>query len=497
MSISGIPSGQLSGRSLLKTDITDPTVANIKTDLETRILAEHNYNAAQIQWLQDYHKGWHPAIQARVKQTRVEIDNKVTVNYAGSITRDIVGYFLGKPIQYTNRNGKFRKQMENFTNAINAENKQLVDYEIAEDCSICGVGYRGVFSEQNPRNGTTLKLLRLDARDTFVVYSSNPAKPPVYAVTSYETQADILGGSIKRVYTVYTTNQMMIFEQDGSSILGVPALGILTLKSTKDILFGGNLPIIEYQNNLWRLGDWETAITIMNALDATASDGVNDIQQAVNSVLVALGIDLTDEVFAKLSQHGFLSISNIPPGSKPDIKFISEAMSADVGVSLRDYLEATLRVIVGVPDRKTRGGGGGDTGDAVFMRDGWQDIDLVASGKEPYFIQAEREALAVMLYVLDTNSEVANINAVDIDIHFNRNKTANLQSKSQVFQTLIAAGMAPVDALDIASLTNNIHDVIMRMDAIKATNAQKALDDAALAAKNAADLQVKGAAQVS
>lgn len=471
MTYANIPSDWLSGRSQLRTDLTVLNAQTIRDDL-VRVLPQHLYNVQQIQFLQEYVKGWHPNIQARVKTTRTDVDNKITVNYAYSITRDIVGYFLGKPIQYTNRKGTYRKQMENFVNVMNAENKSLIDFQIAEDCSICGVGYRGIFTEGSPTNGTSLKLMRLEPTSTFVVYNSDPIKGATYAVTSYETQGTILGTSKDIFYKVYTPRAMYLYKAVGGAGFELIGASGLELVSTTPIYFGGNLPIVEYQNNMWRLGDWETAITIMDALDAVASDGVNDIQQAVNAVLVMLGADMTEDAFANLSAHGFLAISDIPPGVRPEIKFISEPMSADVGTAMRDYLEATLRVIVGVPDRKTRGGGGGDTGDAVFMRDGWQDIDLVASSKEPYFIQSERQALDVMLYVLDTNKEVTNIKATDVDIHFNRNKTANLQSKAQVFQILMSSGMAPVDSLDIAGLTNNVHDVILRMEEYALKNAE-------------------------
>ena len=460
MAISNIPGDVLSGRNVLRTDITTLDAATIKEDLE-RILPQHTLNKLNIRTLQEYVRGYHPALDERVKTTRTDVDNKIFVDYAGAITRDITGYFLGKPIQYTHREGKHRRQMEHLTNVLSAENKARVDYEIANDCSTCGVGYRGIFTEKKPRNGTKLKLLRLDPLDTFVVYPSDPTLPPAYAVTAYETTAD---ESSKVFYKVFTTNAMYIFEDE--VIQGQDAYGVsrLILKDTKGISFGGGLPIVEYQNNLWRLGDWETAITIMDAIDAVTSDGVNDIQQAVNSVLVAMGMKLTEDDFKKLSTNGFLNVTDIPVGVKPVVEFINQAMSADVGTAMRDYLEATLRVVVGVPDRKSRPGGGGDTGDAVFMRDGWQDIDLVATAKEPYFIQAERESLSVMLYVLSTNKEVKKLSATDVEIHFNRNKTANLQSKAQVFQTLIGSGMAPRDALDIAGLTNNVEDVILRME---------------------------------
>lgn len=473
MAITNIPSDVLSGRSILRTDITTLNSETLKEDLK-RVLPQHAYNRQQIRKLQEYLRGWHPEIQNRVKTTRTDVDNKITVNYAGSITRDIVGYFLGKPIQYTHRRGKFRVQMENFIHALKAENKPLVDYEIAEDCSICGVGYRGMFAEPTARNGTHLKILRLDPLDTFVVYSADPTKPPVYAVSAYETAGDSVGitgqqMNVSTRYKVYTPKAVYEYEDKTSNGMDTMAGANLEYLRMTPFYAGGGLPIVEYRNNMWRLGDWETAISIMDALDAVTSDGVNDIQQAVNSVLVAMGMELGLEEFENLSTNGFLNVANIPPGVNPVVEFISQAMDADVGVAMRDYLEATLRVIVGVPDRKNRAGGGADTGDAVFLRDGWQDIDLVASAKEPYFIQAERECLTVMMAILDTYKEIKSLEAGDIEIHFNRNKTANLQSKAQVFQTLMGSPdnpmLAPEDALDIAGLTNNVADVILRREA--------------------------------
>ena len=480
--MSNIPTTVLSGRSVLKTDLTSLTAETLKADL-VRVLPQHTHNRQQIRSLQEYHRGWHPAVQNREKTTRTDVDNKITVNYAQSITRDIVGYFLGKPIQYTNRKGTYRKQMENFRNALHAENKMLVDYQIAEVASICGVGYRGIFTEKKPRNGTSLRLLSLEPQNTFVVYYSDPTKGAAYAVTFYDTSSD---NEASRFYKVYTPEQMYLFEDttvNGNDPFGS---GALELRGTTRISFGGGLPIIEYPNNQWRLGDWETAMSLMDAIDFVTSDGVNDIQQAVNSVLVAMGMEMDEDIFAQLSSNGFLNVANIPPGVNPVVEFISQAMDANVGKEMRDYLEATLRVIVGVPDRKTRSGGGGDTGDAVFMRDGWQDIDLVATSKEPYFIQAEREALAVMLYILETKKELKGITPGDIEIHFNRNKTANLQSKAQVYQTLTSgeAPLAPEDALDIADLTTNESDVIMRMNAYQAERDAKMRENQASVSNN-------------
>ena len=148
------------GRRRLITQLTDSDLTGsdaaekLKEDLEYTILPLHLQNAEEIKYLQDYYKGWHPEIIYRSKETRPEINNRIRLNYAKSFTRDIVSYFLGKPIEYLHREDKWRDAIDKLSDALDAENKNLVDYSIAQNMSICGVGYRGVFTEMDPSNGT-------------------------------------------------------------------------------------------------------------------------------------------------------------------------------------------------------------------------------------------------------------------------------------------------------------------------------------------------------
>ena len=213
------------------------------------------------------------------------------------------------------------------------------------------------------------------------------------------------------------------------------------------------------------IGDWESEISIMDALDVMGSDSVNDIEQFVNSILLAQGFELDDDTLTTLEANKILNIPDVPPGVTIDVRYIAEQLDSTGAANLRDWLEATMRAIVGVPDRKNRAGGGADTGDAVYLRDGWQDIDLVASAKEQFFIESDRQALATVLYIMQTYHEVSkDFNAKDVEIKFSRSKQSNIQAKAQTYATLVGA-KAPIDradALDFADLTNNVSDVVER-----------------------------------
>lgn len=132
--------------------------------------------------------------------------------------------------------------------------------------------------------------------------------------------------------------------------------------------------------------------------------------------------------------------------------------------NLREYLEEAYKTIIGIPDRKTRGGGGGDTGDAVKLRDGWADIEIVARIKESYFRIAKKKQIAVAIKILQLLG-LANIDfkTIDLDVKFTRNKNDNLQTKAQSFSTLHGTKtLDPADALEMCDITTDVVEVIDR-----------------------------------
>lgn len=132
--------------------------------------------------------------------------------------------------------------------------------------------------------------------------------------------------------------------------------------------------------------------------------------------------------------------------------------------NLREYLEEAYKTIIGIPDRKTRGGGGGDTGDAVKLRDGWADIEIVARVKESYFKIAKKKQIAVAIKVLQLLG-LARIDfkTIDLDVKFTRNKNDNLQTKAQAYSTLHGTKtLDPADSLEMCDITTDVVEVIDR-----------------------------------
>lgn len=445
----------------------------INKDTILDILAEawnyHLENVRDMKYLIDYYKGQQD-IQNRQTNYSSGIDNKVTVNYAYSSIRDLVGYTFGKPTQIIQRKTKYKKDIEKIADIMEYENSSTVDNEVATMAAITGIGYictlptEELFSDYMP--DVPIKINSLDILSTFVVQSAKMGNPVVLSCTYYTDK-------INTYFLCFTDTETYRITCKGKNSLSKKAEVI-----DVDVNPIGLNPIIMVQNNNFLMGDFETAISVLNALNQIASDSVNDIENVIKSLLVIINAELNKETTEKVKKNRILEIvGNI--GSNVDAKFIYQQLDSMGVQNLREYFEEAYKTIIGIPDRKTRGGGGGDTGDAVKLRDGWADIEIVARIKESYFRIAKKKQISVIISILQKLNLInQSIRTEDLDVKFSRNKNDNLQSKSQSYATLIGTKtITPEDALTIADMTTDSVEIAAKGKKYWEEETQKSIEN--------------------
>ena len=440
--------GMSFGRQRIYTEL-DITEENLKEILNNS-LSVHNQNVAEMNKLINYYLGKQNILDRQTPYSS-KVNNKLIINYAQSIVRDIVGYTFGKDIEYVQRKAELIEAVEELTSILQYEDISLVDIITATFASICGVGYQCTlpsddYLDETPEVG--IKISHLDPRNTFVVRSYDFKNPVVLACTFYKTKTKTVYKLYDKVYRTTIVNDKMV-EHKRHGLSGIP--------------------ITEFENNEFLLGDFETAITILDALNKVASDSVNDIENFVQSLLVLVNATLGDtkeerqQTKENITSNRILEIKS-PQGLQADAKYITQQLNPQATADLREYLEECLWKIIGIPDRKTRGGGGGDTGDAVKLRDGWADIEVVARNKEKYFRKSKKQQLGVAINILKIIKKIPkSLTVKDIDIKFSRNKSDNLSTKTQAYSVLTATKtLDPIDALEIVDMTTNVNEVIRR-----------------------------------
>lgn len=424
-----------------------------------KALTIHQKNVAEINQLIENYSG-----KPRGKNSTEDfygngIENATTINYNYSTVRTIVGYTYSQGAQITQRKGIHQKDIEKLINVMNYENSETIDNEAGNFASICGMAYFGTFPTKELYSDYMpdypVVPVALDPRTTFVVCSPEIGNPVKLSVTYY-----VSNEKRKTVFYCYTDTEMYIIESDGNKSV---ALNNEARIVDYDINPMGLNPIQLVKNNQFMQGDFELAIDISNALNLLASDSLTDVENVIKSLLIILNAELNSDEATKARKNRILQLIG-QPGQNVDAKFIYQQLDAMGIQNLREYLEEAYKTIVGIPDRKTRSGGGGDSGNAVKLRDGWADIEIVARIKESYFKIAKKKQLAVAIKILQLLNQVSKeFKLEDIDVKLPRNKNDDIQTKAQSFSTIMGTKViAPEDALAMADITTDITGVIQR-----------------------------------
>lgn len=450
---------RLNGRTQINSQFNSMDLLDYKnvTAMINGVLPTHQSNAIEIEHLFEYFKG-NQGVLHKVSLTRPEINNIVLVNHAQMITRTIINYFIGTPIQYTqsgqgdiNDDETKREQVEKLNSYLELVDTASVDLEVAESQSICGTAYRIIFSDGSD---APFSDRLLNPQNTFVVYENNVANKPIAGVT-YMTNLNEDGQISSYRYECYTEFGVYIYNCNGISISESDIPEFIPYNV-------GGVPIIEYPNNRHRIGDWELVISIMDAISKLYSERLDDIEQTVQSLIVFINAEIDKATYDDIRQSGVISLVNNSDSKQSDIKTINNTLDQNGISNLSKELQDLLYALVGIPNRDNRASGGGDTGTAVELRDGWADLENVIRSKEINFKRCERLKLKVITTLLN-NTEKFSLTPSDISIKFSRNKSNNLLVKSQSLTNLLATKiLSPIDALGSVDLTTDIADTIQR-----------------------------------
>lgn len=431
----------------------------------TKALAIHNENAKEFEWLEKFYLGKHP-IMDRPQEDR-QVNNKVIINHAQAITRDFVGYTYSAGIQFTPRVAERTEDIKIITDFLKAENWETHISSLAYDQSIGGVAYLGMTYDKSMQNGAPFNLIKLNPVNTAVVYAAHNSTLPVFAWTSHPVKKkDIHGNETTTwIYDVYTAYEKYRFESMSNTSVRPE-----DLKSIAEHIYKA-IPIIEFPNNEFRMGDWESAISLMNAINSLASDSINDVEQTVTSYLAIFGAEVEDESDWQKIQRNRLLVFPGQTGVNQDAKFITAQLDGSSAQLLRSYLEQSLKFVVGIPDRDT-GTAGSDTGISAEVRTGSGDIEIVAKNKVQYAKMGARRLLKILLWILSPQYISNKIKIFDVDVDIPRNKRDNLLTKTQAGVNLYRMDFPLQDIVAMMDVTSDITGLASRWEAEREAKAE-------------------------
>ena len=444
----------LFGRRDIFTAVEELTEENVIDEVNSA-LTYHLMNVQEEDYLYWYRRGFQPVLE-RTKTYNDFVCNKVVVNIADEICTFKDGYLLQEPAAYVSRESGKQKKVKRLNEFLHRSGKQTADNQLAQWFHM--VGKAVLYVEPNDDPDIPLNAYALDPRSAFVVYSLRAGNKPVFGVNI------VLSGN-ESLIDVYTKDK--VFRLKGGATQRVMSdfkNYVCTASSLEKVETNtlGHIPIIEYRYNSVNMGAFESVLPLLDAISDIQSNRADGIAQFIQSIIVAVNCQFDEGTTAnKIKEAGMIALSAIGD-NKADFKILSEELNQDQTQTLVDNLYDQVMRICAMPSQSRGGRGTYDsTGSAAIFNNGWEQAASAARNTEDLFRESNRYFDAILVDVLKRNG-ILDIKPIDFELNFVRNEVANVQSKAQAAQTMLAMGLAPELALKKSGLSNDpVSDVKM------------------------------------
>ena len=442
-------SPDMHGRRVIYTDEPNITRDNV-IEVLNKALSVHLLNRREILYLEKYLRGWQPILY-RTKNVNAEINNKIVVNIANSITTFKASEFAGEPIQYVSRSSKksVPKKVGELNNMMLAEGKQTKDLQLAFQMFTCGVGHRLITRDKVPPIKTDyldeapFEINIPDPKNSFVVHLNDVTKRPVMGVTYvYKGYPDDEG----TVYTVYTPDVTY-------TISGIDGEG---LEITNEVRHNtGLISLVEYPCNPVRMGAFEVVLPLLDAINLTQSNRLDGIEQFIQAIMVFEGVDITREQFLELKDLGALKLPPAIDGRTSRVYYLNEELNQSQTQTLVDDMYQAILQIVGMPAQGNANNSDSSNNGAIIMKNGWWHAEARALETQAMWKQAETETLKIVLKICTDANELVGLKLSDLEPKFWRQSYEDLLVKTQSFASLHSAGMPAIQAFTFSHLSKD------------------------------------------
>lgn len=401
---------------------------------------------------------------SKAKVTREDINNKVSIPNAWALSRTINGYCFGEPVKFIARGSDEMEggdeqttkqaQVEVLSEMLDRMGNHDSDIMATMCASICGVGYKLAL----PANSDELELngipfvINTDIIMPMlagVVYSNESISRPImgFIIGTYYNEEGKADGNLYTCWTKYA--QYML--KDSESGDGYDTVKQIMDGKEVDVyqLSNNRIPLIEVERNPFRKGDWEVATELLELKNNLISNRMDDIQQMVDYILVLTNCAFENAEDRKNAlQAHLLELQVTNPQNPSKAEILKNALDQTSIQQLADYIDLLIQECVGIPNRQERGGGGGDTGQAVKYRNGFRDLENNAGLIIPKMDKAELQFIDLCLsYCENVKVEgITDLKARDVRCKFLRSFNDDALSASQAFINLVNGGMDYVNA---------------------------------------------------
>lgn len=389
---------------------------NIKKELVVKLIREHEKQLPRFKKLKKYYLGEHDILSKQ--RAKNKPNYKPVCNHAKDIADTSTGYFMGNTISYSNsEDTDIDELLIAFDNAEVDES----DHDNALDMAIYGVAYEYVYARENEN---ILDIKSLEVENTFIVYDDSIEQQPLFGVYYFkrkENKADT------ETYQAVIMTKQFVY----SIVLEGKEKGVISDKPTPHNM--GDIPIIEYKNNKYSIGDFEQQIGLIDSYNSLTANRINDKEQFIDSILVLYGARLGDDeeesikAMESLAEHKLLELH---PEARAE--YLSKTLNENEVETLRNAVKQDIYTFSHIPNLTDENFAGNSSGVAMEFK--LLGLEMITKIKQRYYVKGLKKRIKLFANYLGL-TQIA-IDANSIIPHFSRSLPKNLLEISQIVSNL-------------------------------------------------------------
>lgn len=389
---------------------------NIKKELVVKLIREHEKQLPRFKKLKKYYLGEHDILSKQ--RSKNKPNYKPVCNHAKDIADTSTGYFMGNTISYSNsEDTDIDELLIAFDNAEIDES----DHDNALDMAIYGVAYEYVYARENEN---ILDIKSLEVENTFIVYDDSIEQQPLFGVYYFkrkENKADT------ETYQAVIMTKQFVY----SIVLEGKEKGIISDKPIPHNM--GDIPIIEYKNNKYSIGDFEQQIGLIDSYNSLTANRINDKEQFIDSILVLYGARLGDDeeesikAMESLAEHKLLELH---PEARAE--YLSKTLNENEVETLRNAVKQDIYTFSHIPNLTDENFAGNSSGVAMEFK--LLGLEMITKIKQRYYVKGLKKRIKLFANYLGL-TQIA-IDANSIIPNFSRSLPKNLLEISQIVSNL-------------------------------------------------------------
>lgn len=413
-----------------------PDVENISPEILRYVIAKSERANRRYQRLMNYYLGEH-AIKQRKHQPE---EIWVCANYAKYVVDIVLDYYLGEPVKYdANDTAQKRKKMaasdsedapvlsgtkeidiSPLQDAYDAQQISMVDTKTGRFMGIYGEAlelcYASTDAVPGPRSAC------IDPRNGVLVCDSTVEHNKLFGLV-WE-QMETSSGKKYYLLTVYTDRTEKDFHSADLKTAIFSQVG-----ETREHFFGG-VPLIAYENNDQRQGDFEQVTSLIDAYDELLSNRLTDKKKFVDALLVFFGMTLREGDESKLVKEKFLDGAPLDARAEYIQKTFDESSVQVLADALvREIHKQTMTV-----DMSDEQFAGNSSGQALKLK--LLTMTMLAKSKIAHMKKGLGERFALYNHWLGAMGVMEDVSVTDVDIVFTISTPINEQEIVQTVTSL-------------------------------------------------------------